>query len=69
MTEQEMDELLRREIPKELLTEEQFSNLGKFGTIQDIKYINQITHLGLKFSKVYLDMYVTENNSMTGSNH
>lgn len=61
MTEQELNEILRREIPKELLTEEQFSNLGKLGTIQDVKYINQITHLGLKLSKAYLDMYVTEN--------
>jgi hypothetical protein len=62
MTEQELDELLKREIPKELLTEEQFSNLGKCGTIWDVKYINQITHIGLKLSKVYLDMYVTEKN-------
>lgn len=61
MTEQELDKQLRKEIPKELLTEEQFSNLGKWGTIQDVKYINQITHLGLKLSKTYLDMYVTEN--------
>lgn len=61
MTEQELDEQLRKGIPKELLTEEQFSNLGKWGTIQDVKYINQITRLGLKLSKAYLDMYVTEN--------
>lgn len=61
MTEQELDEQLRREIPKELLTEEQFSNLGKLGKLRDVKYINEITHLGLKLSKAYLDMYVTEN--------
>ena len=51
MTEEELDELIKKEIPKDLLTDEQFENACQMHLIDSVKYINNITNLGLKLAK------------------
>ncbi len=58
MTEEELDELIKKEIPKDLLTDEQFENAYQMRWIDSVKYINSITSLGLKLAKTYYDMYI-----------
>ena len=58
MTEEELDELIKKEIPKDLLTDEQFENAYQMRWIDSVKYINNITSLGLKLAKTYYDMYI-----------
>lgn len=61
MTMEELNEMLKEELPKELLTEEQFKEVSAMDWPHAVKYIHSTTNIGLKMSKCYYDMYVTKN--------
>ena len=61
MTMEELDEILKDELPKELLTDEQFKEVSVMDCPHAVKYIQSTTNIGLKMSKCYYDMYVTKN--------
>ena len=58
MTDEELDELVKKEIPKDLLSDEEFEYACHMYWIDAVKYINNATNLGLKLSKTYFDMYI-----------
>ena len=60
MTMEEFNEMLKEELPKELLTEEQFKEVSAMDWPHAVKYIQSTTNIGLKMSKCYYDMYVTK---------
>lgn len=55
-------EELKKDIPIDLLSYEDFETLKniKFSP-EAIKFVNSKTGLGLKLSKVYIDLYIKEN--------
>ena len=53
------DEELKKEIPIDLLTEEQREEVKKIGGgVMAIKYINEVIGDGLKTAKTYYDLYI-----------
>ena len=53
------DEVLKKEIPIDLLTEEQREEVKKIGGgFMAVKYINEIIGVGLKTAKTYYDLYI-----------
>lgn len=58
MTEEEFDYILKEELAKDLLTEEQFNNVSAMNWPQAVKYIKSKTDLSLKMSKTYYDLNI-----------
>jgi len=55
-------EELKKDIPIDLLSKEDFETLKNIKFIpQAIKFVHSKTDLGLKLSKVYVDLYIKEN--------
>ena len=59
MVDKEIIEELKKEIPIDLLTEQQREEAKKFESpIAAVKYIHEIINDGLKISKTYYDLYI-----------
>jgi len=55
-------EELKKDIPIDLLSNEDFETLKNIkSTSEAIKFVKSKTDLGLKLSKVYIDLYIKEN--------
>ena len=63
MTVEELNEMLKDELPKELLTKEQFKEASTMDWPSAVKYIQSETNLGLKMAKCYYDLYITKTNN------
>ena len=58
--EENIDKILREEVPKELLSDEQFNKVSTMKKHEAIKEINELTGIGLKLSAYYYDEYIKE---------
>ena len=55
-------EELKKDIPIDLLSNEDLKTLKRIKSMPNaIKFVNSKTNLGLKLSKVYIDLYIKEN--------